>query len=352
MLNDDFGMILDVSFPTKNLTKMHSILRRLGNISLLAFFLISIYACNEGNNTVYKAESSGNLNQLNVVITNEAWQDSIGEHIRDIFAADALGLPQQEPKYALNQIPPKAFNGFARKNRTFLKIEKSKQTGHQILIDSFAKPQVGIAITGPNPKSIITELEENKEKFLDLLEETELKEKRRRMKKSPNEVGVLKKSLGITMLFPSAYRYAKQEDKFFWMRKDIKDGNMELLVYEVPVSTIEKNGDIIANVIKMRDSVGEMHIPGPTEDTYMITEEAYAPYLFETKIDGKFAYEIKGTWEVKGFFMAGPFVTYAIKDKENDRYVILEGFVFKPSSSKRQQMFEIEAILKSTEFVD
>lgn len=331
---------------------MHSILHRLGNISVVFLFLFSIYACNEGKNSVYKAESSGNLNQLNVVISNEDWQDSIGGHIREIFAADALGLPQQEPKYALNQIPPSSFNGFARKNRTFLKIENSDKTGHQVLLDSFAKPQLGIAITGPNPKSIISELEKNKDKFLRLLEETELKEKRRRMKKSPNEVGVLKKSLGMSMLFPSAYRYAKQEDKFFWMRKDIKNGSMELLVYEVPKSTIEKDGDIIANVIKMRDSVGEQHIPGPNENTHMITEEAYAPYLFETEIDGKFAYEIKGTWEVKGFFMAGPFVTYAIKDDKYDRYVILEGFVFKPSSSKRLQMFEIEAILKSARFVD
>ncbi|MFD0932344.1 DUF4837 family protein [Psychroflexus salinarum] len=331
---------------------MQSILHRFGKLSLIFTLLISIYSCNESKTSAYKSESSGNLNQLNVVIINEDWQDSIGEHIREIFAADALGLPQQEPLHALNQIPPTAFNGFARKNRTFLKIEKSKQTGHQILIDSFAKPQVGIAITGPNPKSIITELEENKEKFLDLLEETELKEKRRRMRKAPNQVDVLKKSLGISMLFPSAYRYAKQEDDFFWMRKDIKNGSMELLAYEVPISTIEKNDDIIANVIKMRDSVGEKHIPGPTEDTHMITEEAYAPYLFETEIDGKFAYEIKGTWEVKGFFMAGPFVTYAVKDEKNDRYVILEGFVFKPSSSKRLQMFEIEAILKSAKFID
>lgn len=331
---------------------MQNTLRQFGKLSLLFIFIISVYACTNTSNSAYKAESSGNLNQLNVVITNEDWQDSIGETIRKIFADDVLGLPQQEPKFALNQIPPKAFNGFARKNRTFLKIEKSDQTGHQILIDSFAKPQTGVAVTGPNSSSIISELEENKDKFLELFKKTELKEKRRRMRKSPKEVDVLQKSLGISMLFPSAYRYAKQEDKFFWMRKDIKNGSMELLAYEVPKSTIEKNDDIIANVIKMRDSVGRKHIPGPNEGTHMITEEAYAPYLFETEIDGKFAYEVKGTWEVKGFFMAGPFITYAIKDDENDRYLILEGFVFKPSSSKRNQIFEIEAILRSTEFLD
>lgn len=331
---------------------MHSTLRRLKPLSLLLISLIFIYACNDGKNSGYKAESSGNLNQLSVVISNDEWQGEVGEQIREIFAADVAGLPQQEPKFALQQIPPEAFSGFSRKNRTFLKIENSTKQAHRVLIDSFAKPQVGIAIAGPNQKSIVDEIKENKDKFLKKFEDTELKEKRRRMQKSPNKVEALKKSLGFSMLFPSAYRYAKQEDKFFWMRKDIKNGSMELLAYEVPVSTLENGGDIIDNVIKMRDSVGKKHIPGPNEDTHMITEEAYAPYLFETEIDGKFAYEIKGTWEVKGFFMAGPFVTYAIRDDKNDRYLILEGFVFKPSSSKRLQMFEIEAILKSAKFAD
>jgi len=330
---------------------MQSTLSKTISASFVALFILLICSCNDTKTSAYKAESSGNLNQLSIIITNEDWQDSIGERIREIFAADVDGLPQQEPKYALRQIPPMAFNGFVRKNRTFLKIENSKKTGHQILLDSFAKPQLGIVLTGQNQQTIIEELEQNKNSFLEKLQETELKEKRRRMNKAPKKVEVLKKTLGVSMLFPSAYRYAKQEDNFFWIRKDIKNGSMELLAYEVPKSTIERNGDIIANVIKMRDSVGK-NIPGPNEDTHMITEEAYAPYLFETEIDGKFAYEIKGTWEVKDFFMAGPFLTYAIRDDKNDRYLILEGFVFKPSSSKRNQMFEIEAILKSAKFQD
>jgi len=77
------------------------------------------------------------------------------------------GLPQQEPKYALRQIPPTAFSDFARKNRTFLKIEKSKKAGHQFLLDSFAKPQLGIAITGPNQQAIIEELKQKQRLFLE-----------------------------------------------------------------------------------------------------------------------------------------------------------------------------------------
>ncbi|WP_127844540.1 DUF4837 family protein [Psychroflexus aestuariivivens] len=326
---------------------------RLQNLFFIFLIALSILSCGDNSkNTAYKAESSGNINQISVIITNEAWQDSIGESIREIFAANVDGLPQQEPLFALRQIPPKAFNGFVRRSRTFLKIEEAKTAVHKILIDSFAKPQVGIVVGGPNERAIIETLEENANKFISKFQAAEIREKQRRMRKSPKSTDVIEKELGISILFPSAYRYAKQEDGFFWMRKDIQNGSMELLAYEVPTSTIEKDGNIIENVIRMRDSIGEKHIPGPNEETHMITEEAYAPYLSETKIDGKFAYEIKGTWEVEGFFMAGPFLTYAIKDEAKERYVVLEGFVFKPSSSKRNQIFEIESILKSAKFVD
>jgi len=45
--------------------------------------------------------------------------------------------------------------------------------------------------------------------------------------------------------------------------------------------------------------------------------------------------------------MSGPFINYAIEDKTNNRWVIIEGFVFAPSVEKRDYMLELEAIIKS-----
>jgi hypothetical protein len=45
--------------------------------------------------------------------------------------------------------------------------------------------------------------------------------------------------------------------------------------------------------------------------------------------------------------MGGPFVNYAIQDKARNRYVILEGFIHSPSLDKRDNMFELDAILKT-----
>jgi len=293
------------------------------------------------------SDSSGNINQLTIVIENELWEGEIGEAIRTNLAAPVDGLPQEEPLFSLSQIPPETFSGFVRNSRIFLKIEEGGNKGMDLLEDEFARPQTGIVVQGGSSNEIIDVINKQSDSIIKLLKKTELTEKQRRIRKSLKEDDALSEKFGVKLKFPTAYRYAKEEDLFSWIRKEIPKGSMEILVYEVPMSKIENDSSVIANIIKMRDSIGEAQIPGRLEGSYMITEKAYAPYLFETKIDGKFAYETRGTWELQNDFMAGPFVNYAIKDEKNDRFIVMEGFVFSPSRSKRDNIFELDAILQS-----
>jgi len=313
------------------------------------FFLIS---CKNDEKSSKKddrilSDSSGNINQLTVVINNQLWEGEVGEAIRENLAAPVDGLPQEEPLFSLSQIPPETFTGFVRNSRIFLKIEERGNKGMQLFEDEFSRPQTGIVIQGQSNAEIIDVINKQADSIVKLLKKTELAEKQRRIRKSLKKDDGLKEKFGINLKLPSAYRYAKDEDQFSWIRKEIPKGSMEILVYEVPINKIENDSSVIANIIKMRDSIGEAQIPGRLEDSYMITEKAYAPYLFETVIDGKFAYETRGTWEVQNDFMAGPFVNYAVKDEQNDRFIILEGFVFSPSRSKRDNIFELDAILQS-----
>ncbi|SDS38191.1 DUF4837 family protein [Gramella sp. MAR_2010_147] len=293
------------------------------------------------------SDSSGNINQLTVVIDNTLWEGEIGEAIRSNFAAPVDGLPQEEPLFSLSQIPPETFTGFVRNSRIFLKIEEGGNKGMDLFKDEFARPQTGFVIQGSDSEEIIEVINKESDSIVKILKRTELTEKQRRIRKSLKKDDALSEKFGVNLKFPSAYRYAKEEEHFSWIRKEIPKGSMEILVYEVPLNKIENDSSVIANIIKMRDSIGEAQIPGRLEGSYMITEKAYAPYLFETTIDGKFAYETRGTWEVQNDFMAGPFVNYAIKDEKNERFVILEGFVFSPSRGKRDNIFELDAILQS-----
>ena len=130
------------------------------------------------------------------------------------------------------------------------------------------------------------------------------------------------------------------------MRRDLKrNGNMNLTVYEVPLRTLDRDTFTIARIVRMRDSIAGKNIP--VGEGRFQTERAFSPYLAQTEIDGHFAWETKGTWDIQGRYRAGPFLNYAIKDEKNGRYLVLEGFIYSPSQEQRDNMMELEAILRS-----
>ena len=71
------------------------------------------------------------------------------------------------------------------------------------------------------------------------------------------------------------------------------------------------------------------------------------PYFYKTTLDGQQTYLTKGTWEVANDYMAGPFVNYMVQDSLNKRIMVIEGFAFAPSISKREYMFELNTILST-----
>ncbi|WP_203256638.1 DUF4837 family protein [Hyunsoonleella ulvae] len=291
-------------------------------------------------------DSEGRINHVSVVIDNENWKGRLGEAIRDVLTAPVYGLPQDEPTFNINQIPPQVFTDFITRTRTVLKIEMGKPAGITFRDNVYAQPQKVILITGKTKQQVENILKENTQKILETFRNIELKQRQRIMRKSLFNTQVIKDKLGLKIEFPSAYRIAKEDDNFFWIRRDINTGTLNLMLYELPNSAINKDS-LINQIVVIRDSIGKQYIEGPVEGSYMSTEMAYTPFHGETILDNKPTLETKGMWQVKNAFMAGPYINYAIEDEINKRWIIAEGFAFAPSVEKRDYMFELEAIIKT-----
>jgi hypothetical protein len=325
---------------------------------LLIFTLIVLVSCKDkATKQEMLLDSSGNINNVSVVIDNELWDGSVGEAIRNVLAAPIYGLPQDEPLFTISQIPPSVFSGFVTKNRTILKIEASNNSEIKILENVYAQPQKVIVISGKSKQEIIDGINSNASKIVDTFRNEEIAERLRQMSKSPHKYKSIEKKLGLTIQFPSVYRIAKESDNFFWIRKDITTGTTNLMIFELPYNALKRNDSIVNQIVKIRDSIGKAYIRGRQDgeitangekiESYMTTEDDYAPFVIETILDNKPAIETKGIWDLKEDFMGGPFLNYAIEDKINKRWVIIEGFAFAPSVEKRDYMLELEAIIKS-----
>jgi hypothetical protein len=312
-----------------------------------------MFSCQEtaSDKQAILTESNGKINNVSIIIDESLWAGEIGDTLRKKFAAPVDGLPQEEPLFTLNQYPTKIFEGFVRNSRNVIIVEKSNKTGFSSRANLYAKPQLVFSIVGRNNEEILGLIEAKASEIINAIKQGEIKENQVRIKKSLTSDAKVRDAFGVSLKIGYGYKYDMVRDGFLWIRKEFTSGYNSILVYEVPINKIENDSSVIGNIIAMRDSIGKANIHGTLDNTWMITEEAYAPYLFDTTIEGRKTYLTKGTWELKNDFMAGPFVNYAIKDTKNNRFLVLEGFTYNPSKSKRDLVFELEAIIQSIKFL-
>jgi hypothetical protein len=310
---------------------------------LIPFFFIS---CTKKSDTLPR-KATGKINTISVIIDDQLWNGEIGNTIRNKFASPVIGLPKEEPLFTINQYPAKLMEGFMTDSRTIIVVKKEDKNQFVIRKDQYASPQKVFHISGKTSAEIIEIIEKNASKIIQIIKETEIAESQRINSQSLLNPQAIANKFHISLKVPSGYLYVLQGTNFIWLKKEIVSGNTSLLIYQVPISSIKKYPNSIANIVKMRDSIGNLYIRGTELDTQMITDDGYAPYLFKVKLNGKETYETKGTWSLKNDFMSGPFINYAIVDKQRDRILVLEGFCYSPSKEERDLMHELESIIKS-----
>lgn len=320
-------------------------MRKLAILLVIVSFFIS---CESGKNQKILGEANGRINSLLIVMKNSEWQGEIGDELRKIIAEPVLGLPQPEAQFEVSQVPVENFGSMFKASRNILNIGISDKNSFTVSSNIYAAPQKIITITGKNKESLIEQIRKNDSILISEYKNSDLKSVSKRILKEYWEPSSMEtfNNLGFSLKIPRTYNKVEDNGEFVWYRYHLFGGNsMELIAYTVPItSEDDENGN---NIVAIRDAMGEKYIPGQIEGSHMVTEEAYTPHIFEVKLDGKKAFETRGKWEVKGVYMAGPFLSYTVVDKKNNRLVVVEGLTYAPSVNKRDYMFELEAILKT-----
>tara|TARA_B100001109_G_scaffold243802_1_gene229942 strand:+ start:65 stop:1036 length:972 start_codon:yes stop_codon:yes gene_type:complete len=322
-------------------------------IKLLKASLIFILcACNSkiDRSKGFVPKSSGNLNNITVVMPIVDWNGALGKKVRDEMGSIYEGLPIDEPQFSLKYMTSEVFKGFARQSRNIIWFQKDTIPRFQLAKDQFAKPQIVCLITGEDSDSQAFSLEENSTLLKQTILENERKEKIRRINKSPTNETSLKDRFGYHLKYPSAYKTVKDTINFIWIQKPVQKGHLNIISYNLPADALEEN--ISNKILNIRDSIGKLYIPGRLPGSYLITEKAYRPYFYKTSLAGNKGYLTKGTWEVANDFMAGPFINYTLYNKKSKKWIVIEGFAFAPSISKRDYMFELNTIITTLKIKD
>lgn len=298
------------------------------------------------------SETSGKTNEVAVIIDDQLWNGEVGDSMRNKFASPALGLPQEEPVFTLNQYPVKLLEGFMSNSRNIIVVKKEAKSQFRIENNEYANPQVVVHISGETVQEILDTIQNNDSLIINRIKASEIKVLQKRIKQdSLLDTKAISEKFNIRLDIPVKYKMVLKGKKFLWFKKEITSGNLSLIFYQIPITSIKDNAKAVERIKHIRDSIGRIYIHGAVPRTRMITEPAFSPYLSKTEIFNRKAFETKGNWELLNDFMNGPFINYAIVDPNNNRILVIEGFCYAPSKQKRDLMFELEAIIKSVQFL-
>lgn len=324
-------------------------------LCILILPVLLALSCQEDKKKSYKPQSLGAINTVAVVMDNTLWEGPVGDRVRRYFASPLIGLTWDEPRFSLEHMPPSVFRGTTRHRRAVLFVNKDSVTGAQVRDNLYAAPQKVGVFKAPTDSALLDVIDTYAGQVMSEIRKMELEEAQKRFLRSLSKETVLQDKFGISLRLPSLYKVGKQEENFIWIDREIQKGSMNIIAYEMPDDHFKADSTLVRDIVRMRDSIGQLYIPGPDVPgrvTYMGTEKAFAPSVFPAEIGGFKAVEVRGIWEVVNYPMAGPFLTYIVNDTVRNRKMVLEGFTFAPATNKRDYMFELEAILKTVSFED
>lgn len=321
---------------------------------ILLLFSFCLLSCLDTNSDKKESNVKNpylNQNSITVLISEEFWNGKIGEKIRETFAAPVAGLHDHESLFTLMPIHSNFLSSDAKLSRNILIVSPNLESQTQHVKNKYASNQNIFTIQGKNEAFLLDEFQVSAKKMMHTFYNTEIKLVWEKSKKNKLLQKQIQKQFSVDIQIPSEYKKGLQGDHFLWLRKEVGSGYNNLVIYTAGFSALYNHKAFITNSLFLRNQVSKKYILGKTKNSYMITEQAYYPSFQTTEIHNNLAYEMRGSWEFYNDFMTGPYVNFAIRDNKRKRFIIIDGFAFNPIHSKKDLMFEMEAIIRSTKIL-
>ena len=322
-------------------------MRKLNFISVTLLVAL-VSSCGNGLKN-YTTSSSGRNGEILVVADRDLWRGDLKDTITNYFTEEQYGLPQSEPRFSVFSTPIDEFNRILRPHRSILMISINASLPEAKISfskDKWAAPQVLVKLTGPTRESLVEKFWAHREAITDLFIKSEYR-RYQNVAENMGEKGItkqLEEKYGYSLSFPKGFSISKSTDNFCWIRKETKEFSHGVLIYSYDY-TDTKQLDM-KNILFVRDTITQKHIPGPTDSSYMaVSYQVYQPSSKVIDFNGNYCVETRGLWLVKNDFMGGPFVNYSFVDKATNKIISLDGYVYAPRDNKRDMLRSVEAIL-------
>jgi len=352
------------------------------------FFLAFVFltSCNDEVAGTYasKPVAMGRLNDVVVVADNNLWEGAIGDTFKYYFESAYPIMPNPEPLFDLRHFTSKELNGeplrkelrtyiiladlsdndsptskMVRKDvgeERFLKAKSDPSFNTTVGKDKWARGQVLVYLFGKNETSLTEAI---KEKFSAIASRIKKHDEEQMLagiytvkRENAGAIAKIKSKHNFDIKIPGDYEIAVDStaENFTWLKRDDNESSSNIIIREYKYENQSQLS--LKNLVGLRDQYGKSFISGPSKNSYMVTNVEDLPvYEYTLDINGNYAKEIRGVWEMENDFMGGPFITYAILDQEKGRFIFVDVFVYAPGKDKRDMVQQLEYIVTHSQIL-
>ncbi len=322
----------------------------------------------------------GKINQLVVIADQGAWEGPVGDTINFYYSGAFPILPQPEPLLDLSHFTPQQLEAdrLRKELRTYLfvaslddedspatrlmlrdlgeeRIRRAVENGNFAPIagrDKWASGQLLIYQFANSQEELIQLLKKNFPAILNEINKADSEKIEATIyldgeSRQLNEA--VQQEMGIRLRVPNEYQRAPidAEEGVIWLRKETPKISSNILIHKVKYTDQEQLSR--EGLKAIRDALGK-YISSASTNSFMRVNAEDLPLLIdETTVDGHYALEGRGIWEMVNDFMGGSFISYLILDTESNELVFLDGFVYAPGEDKRNAMQYLDFILNTVE---
>ncbi|MEM9928344.1 MAG: DUF4837 family protein [Bacteroidota bacterium] len=342
---------------------------------------LSIFSCRSdfGSNLSPTPAAFGKINSLYVIADSTLWMDGARDSVAFFFESPYLILPQPEPIFDVRHIEPinlreeppfqqlrnyivladlsqewSPTTKMVLEDLNDAKIQQVKEEGFGTAVarNKWATGQQLIYLMGKNHEELMTGMSTSYPAVVKRIADRE----NERIKVTTYFQGINRKlgeevrqRSGAMMDVPGGYDLVPVDaENFAWLRKKTKGGSLNIMATRVPYedqSQLSKEG-----LKAIRDQVGKEYFATTLDSTFMKINDKDLPLFVEPmELNGTYALEGRGIWEMENDFLGGPFVSYLINDEADRQLVLIDGFVLAPGRKKRELMEELVQVLKTAE---
>ncbi len=333
------------------------------NIRLIALLLCStilLFSCNDTQKdnrrtrkkpTLFTPASSGNPYEVMVVADDSVWNGYAGKALQAILDKPLKGLPQDEPQFHKSHVVEKHYDRVTHLFRNIFRIEiRNDYTRAKMTYDKdvHSTPQIIVTLCAPSQLDASVYITEHTKDIESLFTSEEINRQANNLYFEHNIkfAKAVKEMFNCELYIPTDLLKMKVGDNFIWASNDGISNIQNICIYSLPY--VSEKMFTKKPYMALRDTVMKKNIPGAKPNMWMQTNHDFV-WTKNISVNGQYAMEARGLWEMRNDAMGGPFVSHSRIDKKNGRVIVVEAFVFAPEKMKRTMLRRLEAALYTLE---